>query len=93
MAGETYVKNKDVVTRKIGGDLFVIPIRSNVADMQKIFTLNPVGEFIWQEIDGQKSLDEIRKGVMDRFDVEEEEADSDIREFIATLLETDLIRG
>jgi len=92
MPGKTYEKNKDVVTRKIAGDLFLIPIRGKIADMQKIFTLNPVGEYIWEEMGHQKSLDEIRKGIIARFNVEEEEADSDMREFIASLLEADLIR-
>ena len=90
MMGNIYGKNKDVVTRKIAGDLFLIPIKGKIADMQRIFTLNPVGEYIWQEMDHQKSFDEIRKGIINRFDVEEEKADSDMREFIAGLLEADL---
>jgi hypothetical protein len=92
MPQKIYKKNENVVTRKIAGDLFLIPIRGKIADMQKIFTLNPVGEYIWQEMDTQESLDEIRKGILARFDVEEEEAVSDMREFIASLLEADLIR-
>jgi hypothetical protein len=59
--------------------------------MQRIFTLNPVGEFIWQEMDNRKTLEEIREGIVNRFDVEEEMADSDLREFMASLLEADLI--
>ena len=92
MTEKVYKKNKEIVTRQIGGDLFIIPIRGKVADMQRIFALNPVGEFIWQEMDHPKSLDEIRKGIIARFDVEEEKADSDMREFIAQLLEADLIK-
>jgi hypothetical protein len=91
MPGKIYKKNENVVTRKIAGDLFLIPIRGKIADMQRIFALNPAGEYIWQEMDRGKSLDEIRKGMMARFDVEEEKADSDIREFIADLLKADLI--
>ena len=43
-------------------------------------------------MDYPKSLDEIRKGIVARFDVEEEKADSDMGEFIAQLLEADLIK-
>jgi hypothetical protein len=91
MSGKTYEKNKDVVSRKIAGDLFLIPIRGKIADVQRIFALNPVGEYIWQEIGHQKSLDEICKKIITQFDVEEEAADSDMREFIASLLEAGLI--
>jgi len=86
-----YRKNGDIVTRRIAGDLFLIPIRGKIADMQRIFVLNPVSECIWQELDGQKRLNEIRKSVVAKFDVEEKRADSDIREFIAELLEANLI--
>jgi hypothetical protein len=92
MPGKIYKKNKDIVTRKIADELFLVPIKGSIADMQRIFTLNPVGQYIWQEIDNRKGLDEIRKGIIERFDVENEQADSDIREFIAELIEADLIR-
>ncbi len=92
MTGSIYHKNKDIVTRKIAGELFVVPVRGKLADMQRIFVLNTVGEYIWQQIDEQKSLEDIRKGVIDRFDVGEESADSDIREFISGLLEEGLIK-
>jgi hypothetical protein len=86
-----YRRNEDIVTRKIAGELFLVPIRGKVADMQRIFTLNPVAEYVWQEIDKQ-SLNEIRKGILAQFDVEKERADADISEFIAELLEAELIR-
>jgi len=91
--GTVYRKNEDIVTRKIAGELFVVPVRGKLADMQRIFVLNTVGEYIWQQIDEQKSLEDIRKGVIDRFDVGEDTADSDIREFISGLLDEGLIKG
>ena len=60
--------------------------------MQKIFTLNPVGEYIWRGLDEQKRLNDIRDDVMAHFDVENKEAESDIRDFIGELLEAGLIR-
>jgi hypothetical protein len=92
VSGNRYKKNGDIITRKIAGGVFLIPIRGRIADMERIFALNPVGECIWQEIEGQKCLDDIRNAVMARFDVEEEKADSDIREFLAELMEAELIR-
>ncbi|HMK49464.1 MAG TPA: PqqD family protein [Thermodesulfovibrionales bacterium] len=92
MADDIYTRNKDIVTRKIAGELFVVPVRGKLADMQRIFVLNTLGEFIWQQIGERKSLEDIRKDVVERFDVGEEIADSDIREFIAGLLANGLIR-
>jgi hypothetical protein len=85
-----YRKNADVVSRRIADELFLIPIKGNIADMQRIFTLNPVAEYIWQQIE-VKNLDEIRDGILDGFDVEKERAEADIQELIRELLEAELI--
>jgi len=89
---KVFAKNKDIVTRKITGELFIVPVRGKLADMQRIFTLNPVAEYIWHALDGQTSIESIRNGVIEMYDVEEEQADADIMDFITELLEADLIR-
>jgi hypothetical protein len=83
-------KNVAVVSRKIGGELFLVPIKGSLANMQRIFTLNPVAEYIWQELD-KKDLNEICNGIVSRFEVGREEAERDISEFMNELLEANLI--
>ncbi len=87
-----FKKNDGIVGRKIAGELFLVPIRGKIADMQRIFSLNPVGEFIWHNLDGQKTLSDIRNQVIDNFLVDTGEAESDIREFISELIKADLIK-
>lgn len=87
-----FKKNKDIVSRKIAEELFIVPVRGKLADMQRIFTLNPVAEYIWQALDGQKSLDDIRDHIVSHYDVDKEQADSDIVDFIEELKTADLIR-
>ena len=60
-------------------------------DMQRIFAISAVAEHIWQNLDGEKSLDEIRDDIVATFDVEKARADADLQEFIAELLEAGLI--
>jgi len=91
MCDKIFIRNQDIVSRKIAGELFLVPVKGKLADMEKIFTLTAVAEFIWDRLDGQRSLDDIRNDVVARFDVKEEQADSDIREFIAELVEAGLI--
>ena len=92
MWDKIFRKNEQIVSRKIAGDLFLVPIKGKLADMQRIFTLNPVGEYIWQTLDNQKSLRDICNEVIAKFEVEKEQAESDISEFIHELLDTDLIK-
>lgn len=90
--GTVYRKKEDIVTRKIAGETLLVPIRSQVADMQKIFALdNQVAEYIWQQLDGRQSLQEIRAGIVDSYDVEEERAGADIRDFIQQMIAADVI--
>jgi hypothetical protein len=86
-----YLRSPDIVTRKIAGELFLVPIKGKIADMQRIFNLNPSGEFIWQRLDGQNTLADIRGQIMAEFSVEEGQAESDIQEFIDELIQSGLV--
>jgi hypothetical protein len=88
---KVYRKSPDVVARKIAGELLLVPVRGKIADMKKIFSLNPVGELIWQELDTHNNLRDIRDRVVSRFDVPAETAMADIEEFIDELLGAKLI--
>jgi len=88
---QVFRKNGDIVSRRIADELFLVPIRGRLADMQRIFTLDPVGEYIWDGLDGGKSVGEIGRGVLREFDVEEGQALADTRDFIGELLQAGLI--
>jgi hypothetical protein len=89
--GKVFKKNKDIVSRKIAGELFVVPVKGRLADMQRIFALNQVAEYIWQALDGRTTLDDLRKHILSHYDVEKERAESDIIGFIDDLIAADLI--
>ncbi len=84
-------KKGEIVTRRIAGETLLVPIRSRVADMQKLFTLNTTAEYIWQQLDGTRSLEEILHGLTADFEVEKDEAEADMREFILELEEAGII--
>jgi len=84
------IRNNDIVSRNIAGETILVPIRGNLADMQNIFTLNKIGAFIWERLDGKRPLSQIIGLLLDHFDVSSEEAENDILEFIAQVLATGL---
>jgi hypothetical protein len=87
----TFRKKKEIVTRRIAGETLLVPVYGDLANMERIFALDPVAEFIWEQLDGEKSLKDIRDGVLGAFDVKEEKAETDMFEFIEELLKADLI--
>ncbi len=86
----TFRRAANVVYRKIAGEHFLVPIRGNLADMRRIFTLTPTGVFIWDRLDGAAPLSDLRDAVLDEFDTSREEAGADIAAFLEHLLEAGL---
>jgi hypothetical protein len=87
-----FTKEESIVSRAIVGETLLVPIRGNLADMQKIFSLNDVADYVWGHLDGDRSLIELRDGILDEFEVSKGDAETDLLEFINELLEADLIR-
>lgn len=88
---QIYRRNNDVVSRKILGEMLLVPIRGNLADLQRIFALNPVAEHIWTQLDGKRDLAAIRDSIVAKFTVEPDQAEADLIEFIGQLQAVGLI--
>jgi methyltransferase-like protein len=86
-----YRKKEDIVTRCIADETLLVPIHSHRADMQRIFALNPVAEYIWQQLDGKQKFENILEGITSNFNVEKIQAESDLQEFILQLIKEGII--
>lgn len=91
MEAVVYRKKAGIISRKIAGEVFLVPVKGKLADMRHIFTLNPVAEFIWDSLDGRCSLQEILKDILSEFDVEEMQAETDLADFVKALRQADLL--
>lgn len=82
---EVYCKDDSIVFRRIEDEVILVPIRQNVADLESIYTLNEVGAFIWEQIDGRRTTADILALTIEEFEVSEEEAGKDLMEFVRQL--------
>ena len=82
----TYQKDSNIVYRKIADEYILVPIRQQVADLNCIYTLNEIGAFIWELIDGKSNIKHILKNITASYDVEEKAAKDDLISFISQLL-------
>lgn len=80
MPEKVYVKNPDMVFRKIAGEFILVPVRQKVVDLKSIYTLNETAAFIWELIDGKSSVSCIKGKVAETFDCERAQIDSDIND-------------
>ena len=86
-----FVRNHQVVSRKIEGELIIVPIRSGVGDLNSLYTLNSVGSVLWEFMTEGHTVPEMVQRICDEFDVTAPQARRDIEAFLASLLEEKLV--
>jgi Coenzyme PQQ synthesis protein D (PqqD) len=86
-----YVRNQEVVCRKIENELIIVPIRSGVGDLNSLYTLNPVGSVLWDFMTEGHTVGEMVERICDEFEVTDVQAEQDIETFLDSLLEEKLV--
>ncbi len=81
----------DVILRRIADEAVLVPVRSNVGDLDSIFTLNQSAITIWESLDGNTALQSVIDHVCAEYEVDRETAAADAREILARLAEAGLI--
>jgi hypothetical protein len=78
-------QSASVVTRKTGNEYVLVPITNNIADMNSVYTLNETGAFIWEQIDGKRSVEDIIIELVNEYDIDKQNAESDVFTFIENM--------
>jgi hypothetical protein len=86
-----YRKKDKIAGRKIAGESFLIPVCGQPSEMENIFVLNPLADFIWQRLDGEHTLEKVITEIVATFAVEREQASADAVDFVGQLIENELI--
>lgn len=78
--------------RNIAGVDVVVPVGEMSVDFNGIITLNDTGKFLFEKLMAQDvSEDELLRLLLAEYEVDEETAKADIREFIAKIEEANLL--
>ncbi len=86
-----YKKAENIVARKIADELLLVPIQGKLANMERVFTLNEVGEFIWDNLDGNADADSLAEKIVDEYDVDIDTAKRDCAELLEKMLNAGVI--
>lgn len=74
--------NKDFILRNIAGESILVATGSATQDFNGMITLNEVATFILENIDECEREEVVVEKVLEEFEVDEETARSDVREFL-----------
>ena len=90
--GRVYRRDPNFVSRRIENETVLVPIRNNVGDLDCIFSLNPVGALVWEQLDGVATLEAIRDRIVGEYDVSAVAAEADLNAFVAEMESISAIR-
>ena len=76
---------KNFVARAVNNELVLVPLKNQVADMTALFNLNEVGQFIWNEIQPETTLDSLLEKITNEYEVESDIARADLNAFLNEL--------
>jgi len=71
-----------MVARRVANEVVLVPVRQNVADLQRIYTTNEVGARIWELIDSGETVADIILTISSEYEVEQKQAEADVIEFL-----------
>jgi hypothetical protein len=80
-------KSSSFVERNVGEEKVLVPLSDDVVNMNKVFTLNGVGAFIYDQVDGKRSVYNICDILMAEYDVDKAVALKDVEHFFCEALE------
>ena len=77
---------KEYVLREIAGDYIIIPVGATVLEFNGLITVNEVGVTLWEMLQEEVTMEDLVQGVLNEYDVQEEDAREDIQEFLNELI-------
>jgi len=80
------------VTRKIAGEVILVPLQQKINDIRSIFNLNQTAGEIWDLIDGTRTCQNLRDLFIGKFELEISQAESDLSTLFKHLEEIQAIQ-
>jgi hypothetical protein len=88
---QLFVRSPTVVSRVLGGETLIVPIRGKVGDLASIYSFNGTGSLIWQRLESPKRLSDLIDIVEREYAVEREQAQRDVASFVNEMLSVGLL--
>ena len=89
--GETLVRSQSVVARVVAGETLIVPIRAKVGDLASIYSFNGTGTLIWKLLETPKTVAELAIAIAREYEVEAEQAERDVAEFVGEMKAVGLV--
>lgn len=83
--------NGEFILRQIADETILVPVGQTALKFNGLITLTPVSGFIWRCLEQNMSRAQILEKLLLEYEVERATAESDLDEFLAGLIQWDLL--
>ena len=88
-----YIRDEDMVFRRFGEEMVLVPVRRGIGDFDSFYVLNEVAYFLWNQLKTQRHVNELVDLVLAAFDTtDDQQVLRDIEEFLQELLQLQAIK-
>ena len=77
--------SKNFILKKVCDEAMIIPLVDGGMDMSKVFNINEIGVIIYEGLENNKTILEIKNEIISEYDIDEETVLNDINDFIESL--------
>jgi coenzyme PQQ synthesis protein D (PqqD) len=85
------VRSRTVVSRVVGGETLIVPIRGKVGDLASIYSFNETGSLVWSLLEKRRTLAELVAAVAQEYNLERPRAEQDVKQFVDDMLLVGLV--
>lgn len=82
---------KELIKREIAGDTILVPVGKSVYDSHGLYMLNELAAFLWENLPEAENETALLNAVLEEYEIDEETALQDIREFLGDLRKLGII--
>lgn len=82
---------KNVILREIAGEYILIPTGSMALKYTGVFAISSLGVSVWKLLEEGKSEEEIISSLLEEYEVDRETLERDVRDFLQSLREKELL--
>lgn len=84
-------RKKDFILHNVAGEYLLVPIGSQVMDLNGLVTLNSTAAFVWEMLADERTADEIAGSVAEKFNIDITSAGRDVHAFLNEIHEMGLL--
>lgn len=81
------------VRRTVGDSNMVVPVGTRTRDIPGVIALSESGALLWEKLEQGATENELIEAILAEYEVEREQAETDVRAFVSELRDKGILEG